>query len=99
LRFYSIRYYEHTLHIIPEYSDLQARLKMTKCSEERNDIHKKLNSYSVFMAIYNWKTRQIEHYHYGVFDWLLEESGYDMMKRKNEIASSIHDYMKRFEFL
>jgi hypothetical protein len=51
------------------------------------------------MAIYNWKTRQIEHYHYGVFDWLLDESGYDMMKRKNEIASSIHDYMKRFEFL
>lgn len=65
------REYEEMCRFIPRYQDLFNKSKRT--SEERAELW----SYSVYMAIYDKKNEKVEHYHYGLYDEIAEETGYD----------------------
>ena len=67
------REYTRMTNFIPEYQDL--------ADSQAPDARRKRASYYVLMAIYNPKTRDIEHYNYGHFDLLLQEAGVDMSRR------------------
>ena len=81
------REYERMTGMIPEYQDLAWGDK------DVVDRKTKRASYYVLMAVYNPKTREIEHYNYGHFDWLLEEAGVDF-KRRDEVSKAVKDYMR-----
>jgi hypothetical protein len=96
------RFHQDGLTLIPEYIDLQMKIQEDNRKDLKSidDLFQKQNSYNIFMAIYNWKTRQVEHYHYGWLDWMLSEGGYmHIINSKNDIEKTIQDYMRHHEAL
>lgn len=73
------REYEDMCRYIPRYKDLFDKSAMTRTQEEREE----LNSYTVYMAIYDKKQDRIEHYHYGIYDEIAKEIGYDSKHEKD----------------
>jgi hypothetical protein len=87
------QFYERTLHLYPDYKDLWIAFNAEKDSQKRRELNKKLMSYTVMMAVYNKKTNEIEHYHYGIFESMLSEADLDVTSRKEEITMRIKEYV------
>lgn len=63
--------YDALNRFIPSYQDLmQTRPKTDK-------IRKELNSYNVYMAIYDAKNKKVDHFHFGIVDEFLPEIDYN----------------------
>lgn len=76
------REFESMNYYIPRYMDLFEKRNRTE--QEMEEIC----SYTVYIAIYDKKRNIIEHYHYGIFDVLAMETGYNP-SRESEVAEKI----------
>jgi hypothetical protein len=93
------KFLEDSIFIIPEYIDLENELQKCNDKTKREEILAKQRSYTAFLAIYNWKTRNVEHYYHGYVNWMITEGGFDIINKRRSIEIAIQEYMKRFETL
>jgi hypothetical protein len=93
-------FYERVLIYIPEYQDIVAENKSptimtTHTAQQRAALRAKMSSYWPHMAVYDPKTREVEHITYGDYDCLLDDLGFDR-SRTQEIKDAIKQAMSLY---
>jgi hypothetical protein len=96
-----VHYYNNITNFIPEVQDLKEYLETNRDFNDpvRKQARDKLDSYNVYVAIYNPILNKIDDLYYGFFKFMYKECGIDSSRDK-EIETAIYDKiqeMKEFE--
>lgn len=87
-------YYDGVNRMIPELQDMiKLNLSMKPSQEDRAILRRKIASFQPHIAIYNPRTREVEHITYTEYNCLIDELGFDRSRTK-EIKRAVRRAMR-----